>query len=232
MPRGIISLERMFDPDMIRDERVTSFIDVELADEINIRTPTGIKNILIGKSCVGQERKKIIAIIKQYIDVIAWKYEHLKTYNLDIITHTIPLKPGVAPFRQRQRQVNALLEPISFQEVQKLAESGIVYPIRHSSWVANIVPIHKKSEEIRICIDFRHLNHASKKDNYMLPSLDEVLQIINRSKMMAFLDGYSGYNQILVAKKDQLKTAFTTKWGTFAYSRMPFGLINAGTTFQ
>lgn len=125
MPRGIVSLERMFDPDMIFDERVTNRIDVELADEINIGTPTDIKNILIGKSCVNQVRKKIIVVIKQYIDVIAWKYEHLKTYNPEIITHTIPLKLGVAQFRQRQRQVNALLEPIIFQEVQKLAESRI-----------------------------------------------------------------------------------------------------------
>lgn len=113
MPRGIASLERMFDPDMIHDERVTNRINAELAYEINIGTPTDKKNILIGKSCVSQERK-IIDVINQHIHIIAWKYEHLKTYNPEIITHTIPLKLGVAPFRLRQRQVNALLQPIIF----------------------------------------------------------------------------------------------------------------------
>lgn len=55
---------------------------------------------------------------------------------------------------------------------------------------------------------------------------------MNGSQMMSFLDGYSGYNQVLVEYKDRMKTTFTIKWGTFAYKRMPFGLINAGATFQ
>eukprot|EP00253_Pinus_taeda_P027185 PITA_27185 len=49
---------------------------------------------------------------------------------------------------------------------------------------------------------------------------------------MSFLDGFSGYNQVLVHPDDQLKTTFRTKWGTYAYQKMPFGLINAGATFQ
>ena len=65
-----------------------------------------------------------------------------------------------------------------------------------------------------------------------MPSLDEVIQVVNGSQMMSFLDGYSGYNQVMVEEEDRLKTAFTTKWGTFSYRRIPFGLINAGATFQ
>ena len=81
-------------------------------------------------------------------------------------------------------------------------------------------------------MDFRNINRASEKDNYPVPSLDEVIQVVNGSQMMLFLDGYSGYNQVMVEEEDILTTAFTTKWGTFAYRRMPFGLINAGATFQ
>jgi hypothetical protein len=50
--------------------------------------------------------------------------------------------------------------------------------------------------------------------------------------MMSMLDGFSGYNQVLLKREDQLKTTFTTPWGTFMYLRMPFGLMNAGSTFQ
>lgn len=71
--------------------------------------------------------------------------------------------------------VNALLEPMIEQEIQKLVQSNIILPVRHLTWVANVVPVRKKFEEIRVCIDFRHLNRASEKDNYPLPSLDEVL---------------------------------------------------------
>lgn len=81
-------------------------------------------------------------------------------------------------------------------------------------------------------MDFRNLNKSLAKDNYHAPSLDEVLQIVNGSKMMSFLDGCFGYNQTLVDSRDRMKTAFTMKWGTFAYKRMPFGLINIGSTFQ
>lgn len=62
--------------------------------------------------------------------------------------------------------------------------------------------------------------------------MDHLLQTVAGSKMMSKLDGFSGYNQIQVNEADQFKTAFTTLWGTFHYNRMPFGLINAGATFQ
>jgi len=92
--------------------------------------------------------------------------------------------------------------------------------------------VRKKSGNIRLCVDFRNLNKASEKDNYPLPPIDEVLQAVNGDKMMSFLDGFLGYNQVLVDKEDRLKTTFTCKWGNYAYRRMPFGLINVGATFQ
>ena len=75
------------------------------------------------------------------------------------------------------------------------------------------------------------MNQASLKDNFALPNMDHLLQTVTGSEMMSMLDGFSGYNQVEVEEKDQHKMAFTTPWGTFAYHRMPFGLINAGATF-
>jgi hypothetical protein len=116
--------------------------------------------------------------------------------------------------------------------VKKLFDAKIIVPIRFSNWLANLVPVRKKNGEIRICIDFRNLNKASLKDNYPLPKMDLMLQNIVGSQRMSMLDGFSGYNQILVHPEDQEKTAFTTPWGTFMYAKMPFGLMNAGATFQ
>ena len=95
-----------------------------------------------------------------------------------------------------------------------------------------MVPVRKKSGEIRIYIDFRNLNKASLKENYPLPKMDQILQNIVGSQNMSMLDGFLGYNQILVHVEDQEKTTFTTPWGTFMYAKMPFGLMNAGATFQ
>ena len=107
----------------------------------------------------------------------------------------------------------------------------IIFYVRHTTWVANLVPVRKKLGDIRICIDFRNLNQASLKDNYPVPAMEQPLQSLSRSTILSLLDGFFGYHQVLVAKEDHLKMTFQTKWGTYAYDKMPFGLINVGATF-
>jgi hypothetical protein len=92
--------------------------------------------------------------------------------------------------------------------------------------------MQKKYGEIRLCVDFRALNRASVKDNFPLPNMELILQQVVGSQMMSLLDDFSGYNQIRVKRDDKYKTTFTTRWGTFSYEHMPFGLSNAGATFQ
>ena len=92
--------------------------------------------------------------------------------------------------------------------------------------------VRKKSGEIRLCVDFKNLNKFSKKDNYPLPKMEHLLQKVSGTKVMSFLDGFLGYNQVDVHPDDQEKTTFTTPWGTFMYSKMIFGLMNVGDTFQ
>jgi hypothetical protein len=84
----------------------------------------------------------------------------------------------------------------------------------------------------KLCVDFRNLNRASDKDNYPVPPMEQILQHVSGSEMLSLLDGFSGYNQVLVSPSDHLKTTFRTPWGTFSYRKMPFGLINVGATFQ
>ena len=125
-----------------------------------------------------------------------------------------------------------MLLPLIEKEVKKMFEAGIIAPIIFSEWVSNLVPTRKKSREIRLCVDLRNLNQVSLKDHYPLPKMDHILQRVVGSSRISLLDGFSGFNQILVHPDDQDKTAFTTPWGTFKYVKMPFGLKNAGATFQ
>ena len=76
------------------------------------------------------------------------------------------------------------------------------------------------------------MNTTSNKDNYPVPPMEQILQMVSGSELFSLLDVFLGYNQVLVVEQDRLKTTFRTKWGTFAYRRMPFGLINVGATFQ
>jgi hypothetical protein len=109
---------------------------------------------------------------------------------------------------------------------------GVIYHVRYSQYVSNLVPIMKKTSDIRLCVDFRHLNRVSLKYNYPIPPMEEILQEVSGSQMMSLLDGFSGYNQISLKPSDSHKTTFTTRWGRYAYNKMPFGLINAANTFQ
>src|ERR1700733_7398721 len=136
------------------------------------------------------------------------------------------------PVQQKLRKIHPNLENQIKTELNKLLKAKIIFPVRHSKWVSNMVPVRKENRDIRICIDFRNLNKACQKDNFPLPPMEQILQAVEGSELMSFLDGFSRYNQVLVNPDDGLKTTFRTKWGTYAYEKMPFGLINAGATFQ
>ena len=99
-------------------------------------------------------------------------------------------------------------------------------------WLANVVPIPKKDGKVRICVDFKDLNKANPKDEFPLPHIDLLVNSTANHSMWSFMDGFSRYNPILVALKDMEKTTFITKWGTYCYRVMPFGLKNAGATYQ
>uniref|UniRef100_A0A2N9HPJ3 Reverse transcriptase n=1 Tax=Fagus sylvatica TaxID=28930 RepID=A0A2N9HPJ3_FAGSY len=102
----------------------------------------------------------------------------------------------------------------------------------HPRWLSNIVPVKKKNGQIRCCVDFRNLNKACPKDEFPLPNMDLLIDSAAGHAMFSFMDGFSGYNQIRMSTRDAEKTAFRTPIGNFYYTVMPFGLKNAGATYQ
>ena len=93
-----------------------------------------------------------------------------------------------------------------------------------------VVP--KKNGKLRVCVNLKKVNAATIRDHYPLPITDHVLERVAGGEAFSFLDGFSGYNQLLIHPNDQHKMAFATEWGTFAFRQMPFGLTNAPATFQ
>jgi hypothetical protein len=84
----------------------------------------------------------------------------------------------------------------------------------------------------RMCINYRKLNSATKKDHFPLPFIDEMLERLVKHSFLYFLDGYWGYHQIPIHPDDQSKTTFTYPYGTYVYIRMSFGLCSAPASFQ
>ena len=103
---------------------------------------------------------------------------------------------------------------------------------QNQGWVANIVPVLKKNGKIKVCIDFCDLNTACPKDEFLLPITDVMINNTCGFKRMSFMDDFSGYNQIKMYLDDEKHTSFRMLLGVYCYTIMPFGLKNAGATYQ
>ncbi|GJY11980.1 reverse transcriptase domain-containing protein [Tanacetum coccineum] len=162
----------------------------------------------------------------------------------------ILMEEDYKPAVQHQRRVNPKIHDVIKKEVEKLLDAGLIYPISDSPWVSLVHCVPKKggftvvendeNELIltrlvtgwRVCIDYRKLNEATRKDHFPLPFMDQMLERLAGNEYYCFLNGFSGYFQIPIDHHDQEKTTFTCPYGTFAYHRMPFDLCNASGTFQ
>ena len=98
--------------------------------------------------------------------------------------------------------------------------------------MTNVIHVPKNDDKVRVCVDFKYLNKVSLKDDFPLPHIDLLVDNIVSHLMLSFMDGFSRYNHILMAPEDRENTAFITKWGTYCYKLMPFGLKNVGATYQ
>ena len=174
IPKGLTPLEKIFDQnDVFKSPEIQA--DDEEVESCNLGTVAMPKMIKLSKFLSVDMKYKYIEMMKRFIDVFSWNYVDLKEYDPTIIEHTIPIKENERPFKQKLRRINPLLMPLIEKEINKLFDAKIIVPIRFSKWLANLVPVRKKSGEIRICINFRNLNKASLKDNYPLPRMDQIL---------------------------------------------------------
>ncbi|GJS17569.1 reverse transcriptase domain-containing protein [Tanacetum coccineum] len=206
--------------------------------------------VIIAKGLKDDEKEALLKVLKSHKRAIAWKITDIKGIDPRFCTHKILMEDDYKPTVQSQRRVNPKIHEVIKKEVLKLLDAGMIYPISDSPWVSPVHCVPKKggitvvaNEENeliptrlvtgwRVCIDYRKLNEATRKDHFPLPFMDQMLERLAGNEFYCFLDGFSGYFQILIYPQDQEKTNFTCPYRTFAYRRMPFGLCNAPGTFQ
>ncbi|GJV31425.1 reverse transcriptase domain-containing protein [Tanacetum coccineum] len=206
--------------------------------------------VIIAKGLKNDEKYALLKVLKSHKRAIAWKITDIKGIDPRFCTHKILMEDDYKPTVQSQRRVNPKIHEVIKKEVLKLLDAGMIYPISDSPWVSLVHCVPKKggitvvaNEENeliptrlvtgwRVCIDYRKLNEATRKDHFPLPFMDQMIERLAGNEFYCFLDGFSGYFQIPIDPQDQEKTTFTCPYGTFAYRRMPFGLCNAPGTFQ
>ena len=118
------------------------------------------------------------------------------------------------------------------EEKEKLLTTGFIREVYYPKWLANVVMVKKSNGKWRMCVDFINLNNVCPKDSFTLPRIDQLIDSTVGHELLTFMGASLGYNQILMKKEDQEKTAFITSQGLYCYKVMPFGLKNVGATYQ
>ncbi|CAM8929096.1 unnamed protein product [Rhodiola kirilowii] len=206
--------------------------------------------VIVGATLNEHETSKLLHVRKTNRKSLAYSVDDLKGISPSLCMHRINLEGNAKPSRELLRRLNPKLIDVVFKEITKLRDAGIIYSVPDSEWVSPIHVVPKKrgltivqnnkGELVptrtvngwRMCINYRKLNKATRKDHFPIPFIDQMLERLAGHEYFCFLDGYSGFYQIPILPNDQEKTTFTCPYGTFAFRRMPFGLCNAPGTFQ
>jgi hypothetical protein len=200
---------------------------------IDISVKPGIvENVHIGASCSPDKIITYTSLFKEFRDIFAWSYEEMLGIDPAIVVHEINTYPGAKAVWQCLRPVHPRKAAAIKLEVEKLLKAIFIYLVALTEWVFNSVLIDKKGGSIRVCVDYRDIKKSCPKDNFPTPFVDQIVDDCAGSEIFSLMDGFSGYNQINIAPKDQHKTTFIFPCGTFAYRKLPFDLKNVGATFQ
>nr|GFD16872.1 reverse transcriptase domain-containing protein [Tanacetum cinerariifolium] len=188
--------------------------------------------VSIAKDLSSNEKTDLINVLKTRKKAIACKLTDIKGIDSEFCSHKILLEEEHSPKVKSQRRVNPKIHDVIKKEVEKLLDAGLIYPISDSPWVSPIHCVPKKggmtvikndeNELIstrlvtgwRVCIDYRKLNEATRKDHFPLLFMDQMLERLAWNEYYYFLDEFSGYFQIPIDPKDQEKTTFTCPYGT------------------
>jgi hypothetical protein len=134
--------------------------------------------------------------------------------------------------KQKTRKQAQEKQDFIVQEIEKLNKAKLISEVAHPTWIANPVVVPKANGSGRLCVDFTSLNKACPRNPYPLPRIDQIFDSTAGCDLLCFLDAFFGYHQIKMAREDEEKNAFITPCGAYCYVCMPFGLKNAGATFQ
>ncbi|KAF8085674.1 hypothetical protein N665_0652s0002 [Sinapis alba] len=186
----------------------------------------------VGAHLTAEMQTNIVDFLRMNASTFAWTTAYIKGIDPAIISHKLNVDPTYKTIRQKSRKLGSERLKAVNDEVERLLAAGSITNVKYPEWLANPVVVKKKNGKWRVCIDFTDLNKACLKDSYPLPHIDWLVESTTRNEILTFMDAFSGYNQILMHPEDREKPTFITDRGTYCYKVMPFGLKNAGATYQ
>lgn len=180
-----------------------------------------------------EEKHSLLEILKNYEHIFSLDGENLSATT--VTEHKIRTINS-EPIHTKTYRYPKIHEEEVREQVEKLKNEGVIRDSQ-SPWNSPLWIVPKKTDasgktKWRMVIDYRKLNELTIPDNYPIPNIHEILDQLGKSKYFTTLDLKSGFHQIPIAEEDIEKTAFSTPYGHFEFTRMPFGLRNAPACFQ
>jgi hypothetical protein len=165
-------------------------------------------------------------------EIFAWSPSDMSGIPREVTEHSLDILPHSCAVQQQLRRFDEERRRAIGAELRKLLEAGFIKEVFHPTWLANPILVKKKNGKWRMCVDYTSLNKACPKVPFPLPRIDQIVESTAGCELLCFLDAYSEYHQIKMKESDQLATSFITPFGMYCYVTMPFGLRNAGATYQ
>jgi hypothetical protein len=174
----------------------------------------------------------LVDFLRANADIFAWSPSDMPGIPREVAEHSLDILPHSHAVQQRLHRFDDERCRAIRVELRKLLEVGFIMAVFHPMWLANPELVKKKNEKWRMCVDYTSLNKACPKVSFPLPRIDQIVDSTVGCELLCFLDAYSGYHQIKMKESYQLATSFITPFGMYCYVTMPFGLQNAGATYQ
>ncbi|GKV05156.1 hypothetical protein SLEP1_g17198 [Rubroshorea leprosula] len=181
---------------------------VEPVETVPLNPDVPERMVKIGTKLTKEERVELLEFLRVNQDVFAWTTDEMPGIQAELTVHKLSTDPTRKPV------------------------AGFIRRVEYSKWVSNPVLVKKPNGKWRMCIYFTNLNEACPKDPHPLPNVEKLVERAAEHERMSFLDANSGYHQVQLLLDDQEKTAFYTGDAIYCYVMMPFGLKNAGATYQ
>ena len=180
----------------------------------------------------------LINFLRENRDIFAWSNKDLPGVPRELAEHSLHVRPDAKPVKQPLHRFAGDRRKVISDEIARLLAAGFIMEVLHPDWLSNPVLVEKKKDDPmlatvwRMCIDYTNLNKACPKDPFPLSRIDQVIDSTAGCELLSFVDVYSGFHQVPLNPADQIKTSFITPYGAYCYLTMPFGLRNAGATYQ
>ena len=190
------------------------------------------KLMKIGTNLNDLMNKELVQFLKENLDIFKWSHKDMPVIATEVIQHCLNVDPEKKPIQQRQQVFAPKCNRVIMDEVDKFLVASFIQEVYYPDWLAKVILVKKANRKWRMCMNFTDLNSTCPKDSFPLPRIDQLVNSTTGHKLLTFIDAFSSYNQIKMLEEDQEKTAFITSQGLYCYKIMPFGLKNAGATYQ